>query len=245
MNHKITLTIILRSFIFYLGYAPLTILAAIFTIITSAIIPFKIRHRITAGLWGNIVMKWLAISCNTRYEVIGRENIPATPCVVLCKHQSGWETAFLQTLLTPQTTVLKKELFWIPFFGWALALSNPIGINRGKARAALKQLIDQGTERLKQGIWVLLFPEGTRVDAGKQKPYQKGGAMLAAHSGFDILPIAHNAGLFWPAHRFIKYPGVIKVVIGKPISSLEHNHKTDVLHDLSSQWIETTSTSLL
>ena len=243
--NKITPVIILRSFLFYLGYVPLTILAATFTIISSAVIPFKIRHRLTAGLWGRIVVNWLAVSCNIRYEIMGKENIPQTPCIVLCKHQSGWETAFLQMLLTPQTTVLKKELFWIPFFGWALALSNPIGINRGKARTALKQLIDQGNARLKQGIWVLIFPEGTRVDVGDHKPYQKGGAMLATHSGFDILPISHNAGLFWPAHRFIKYPGVIKVVIGKSISASENQNKTEILHALSSQWIENTSQSLL
>lgn len=241
----VTPIIAFRSFLFYVGYVPLTILAAIFTIITSAVIPFKIRHRITAGLWGNIVLNWLAISCNLRYEVIGRENIPTMPCIILSKHQSTWETAFFQAFLTPQVTVLKKELFWIPFFGWALALSNPIGINRGKARAALKQLLDQGTQKLKQGNWVLLFPEGTRVDIGQHKIYQKGGAMLSTHSGFDILPIAHNAGVYWPAHRFVKYPGVIKVVVGKSISPSAHNNKTETVHHLSSEWIEVTSQSLL
>lgn len=245
MNRKVTPIIAFRSFLFYVGYVPLTVLAAIFTIVSSAIIPFRFRHRITAGLWGHIVLNWLAVSCGLRYEVIGRENIPATPCIILSKHQSTWETAFFQAFLTPQVTVLKKELFWIPFFGWALALSNPIGINRGKARAALKQLIDQGTQKLKQGNWVLIFPEGTRVDVGHHKPYQKGGAILATHSGFDILPVAHNAGVFWPAHRFVKFPGVIKVIVGKPISVTAHQHKTEAIHHAASQWIEATSASLL
>jgi 1-acyl-sn-glycerol-3-phosphate acyltransferase len=245
MMPRVTPVIVLRSCLFYIGYVPLTIAAAIVTIISSVIIPFHIRHRFTAGLWGHIVLNWLALACNLRYEVMGKENIPATPCIILSKHQSTWETAFFQAFLTPQVTVLKKELFWIPFFGWALALSNPIGINRGKARAALKQLLEQGTQKLQQGNWVLIFPEGTRVDVGHHKPYQKGGAILAAHSGFDILPVAHNAGLFWPAHRFIKFPGVIKVVVGKPIGAAEHEHKTETLHQLSSEWIERTSRALL
>jgi 1-acyl-sn-glycerol-3-phosphate acyltransferase len=137
--------------------------------------------------------------------------------VVLCRHESTWETLFLQTLLAPQATIIKRELLWIPFFGWAFALNKPIAIDRGSPRSALKRLITTGTERLRDKIWVVLFPEGTRMPAGEIGRFQVGGAALASAADVPLLVIVHNAGCHWPAHQIRKTPGVIEVRILPPI----------------------------
>jgi len=161
----------------------------------------------------------LRVFCNIKLEVIGKENIPKDPCVIISNHQSTWETLGFQQVFPHQTWVLKKELLYIPVFGWGLALLKPIVIDRGEKLKALKKVISQGAERLKEGIYVVIFPEGTRQPYGKLGEYQNGGVAIAKKTNSLLLPVYHNAGKVWPKGSFIKHPGTITVVIGKPITT--------------------------
>jgi 1-acyl-sn-glycerol-3-phosphate acyltransferase len=171
-----------------------------------------------------------------RCRVEGRENLPARPAVILSKHQSAWETLAFQQIFPPQVHVLKRELLWIPFFGWGLALMSPIAIDRARGVAALRSIARRGRERLQQGFWVVVFPEGTRVAPGERRAYQLGGAWLAAASGVPIVPVAHNAGRVWPRNAFVKRPGTVTVRIGPPIDSANRDPK--LLNALAETWIE-------
>jgi 1-acyl-sn-glycerol-3-phosphate acyltransferase len=182
-------------------------------------------------------MWWLRICCNLSYEVKGQENIPDTPSIILCKHQSAWETIALQLIFPPQVWVLKRELLLIPFFGWALALTSPIAINRAAGREALKQLVTMGKDRLAKKFWVVIFPEGTRTAPGERGKYHIGGAWLATHTGTQVVPVAHNAGEYWRKNSMLKRPGVIQVSIGKPIQTTDL--KPDALNQKVEDWIET------
>ena len=174
------------------------------------------RYRVISG-WARL-MVWLAEHiCGIRYQVIGAENIPAEPCIVLAKHESAWETLVFQVILPPQVWVLKRELLWVPFLGWGLALLSPIAIDRRDGRRALRQMLEQGRERLQQGFCIIVFPEGTRSAPASRGIYQAGGAWLATQTGARVLPIAHNAGDCWPRNSFIKRPGLITVAIAPPL----------------------------
>lgn len=165
--------------------------------------------------------------------------MPSSNCIILCKHQSAWETIALRALLPPeQTWVLKRELLWVPFFGWALAPLRPIAIDRKTGRRAIRQLIKEGKYRLGQGRWIVIFPEGTRVAPGQRKPYERGGGILAQKSGYPVLPIAHNAGVFWRRRDINKYPGRIDVVIGRPLDT-KGLSSADITRRVE-DWIETT-----
>ncbi len=131
---------------------------------------------------------------------------------------------------------LKKELLWIPLFGWALALTQPIAINRSKKSQSFKQIIEQGTDRLTSGRWVVIFPEGTRTAPGEKKKYMIGGALLAEKSGYPVIPVAHNAGEFWKRNAFIKYPGTIQVRIGEMVDSKTLSARE--LNQTMQNWIE-------
>ena len=182
--------------------------------------------------------------CGIRYQVKGRENIPEGAAIIFSKHQSTWETYALQLIFPAQTWVLKRELMWVPFFGWGLALLKSIAIDRSSGRKAIKQIIDQGQKRLDEGIWITFFPEGTRVAPGHHKRWGIGGAILAEHSGFPVVPVAHNAGEFWGRREFLKKPGTIQVIIGPPLDptglkASEINHQVEqwmitVMEDISS-----------
>jgi 1-acyl-sn-glycerol-3-phosphate acyltransferase len=180
-------------------------------------LPFTWRFRIISQ-WARFHV-WLArVLCGLRYEVHGREHLPAAgPAILMAKHQSSWETLAFALIFPPQTWVLKREVLWIPLFGWALALLRPIAINRQSKQRAMQQVILQGRERLNAGIWVTVFPEGTRVAPGQRRRWGQGGAVLAAETGYPVVPVAHNAGHYWPRRSFIKRPGTIKVLIGPAI----------------------------
>ena len=152
-----------------------------------------------------------------RVEVIGTEHIPSEPCIIISNHQSAWETVGLQALFSPCVFVLKEELLKIPFFGWGLAAVRMIAINRNASKAALKKVTEQGIDRLKLGISVVVFPEGTRSGPHDLLPFQIGGAYLATKSNVPVVPVSHNAGTVWPKGSRIRGPGVIKVTIGEPI----------------------------
>ncbi len=223
----------LRSLLFFLGQV---ITAPIFTLIALLALPFNpiSRNKLISG-WARSMLWWLKITCNICHEITGLNNIPNSPSIILGKHQSTWETFAFQAIFPTQVYVLKRELLWIPIFGWGLAMSSPIAINRATGRAALKQLVDQGKVRLAKGLWVVIYPEGTRIAPGKRGKYHIGGAWLATQTQTQIVPVAHNAGEFWPK-SFIKKPGVIQIHIGKPIQSA--GLKADAVNHLVEDWIE-------
>lgn len=224
----------LRSTLFILG---MLVFTPLYTLVILLSFPFSplMRYRVIRP-WSRIMLAWLRLTCKLDFRVLGKENIPAQPSIVLSKHQSAWETLALQSIFPPQVWVLKRELLRLPFFGWALALSSPIAIDRGSARLALKQLLDQGKERLARGFWVVIFPEGTRIEPGGKGRYKVGGAWLATHTGALAVPVAHNAGEFWGRNAFLKRPGTITVSIGQPIDPA--GMKADELNSRVEAWIE-------
>jgi len=156
--------------------------------------------------------------CGIRWRVIGRENVPAGPCIVMSKHSSTWETLFLTQCFPPLAYVAKKELLALPFFGWAFRLASPITIDRSAGQDAMAQIAAQGRERFAQGFWIILYPEGTRIRVGRRVRYKTGAARLAVDMQVPILPIAHNAGYLWPKGFMGKQPGTITMSVGKPIA---------------------------
>jgi 1-acyl-sn-glycerol-3-phosphate acyltransferase len=163
---------------------------------------------------------WLAkIVLGIDYVVEGRENIPREPCIILSKHQSAWETIAYNAIFPPHVYVIKREMLWVPFLGWGLALYSPISINRANRRQAMQRLIAVGRQRFEQGFCVMIYPEGTRIPVGKRGNYRLGGAILSAGLGAKVLPVAHNAGMVWPRNSFLKFAGTVTVRIGEPFDS--------------------------
>ena len=207
----------LRSLLYFLGSFVSVIIVVILGFLFFYL-PVKYRYALISN-WAKFCIWWLKITCNISLQVIGRNNIPDEPCVIISNHQSTWETLAFQTIFNHQTWVLKKELLWIPIFGWGLALLEPIVIDRGEKLKALKKVIKQGVNRLQRGIFVIIFPEGTRKKYLQLGEYQSGGASIAKKANVPLLPVCHNAGKYWPKGSFLKSPGTIKVSIGKPILS--------------------------
>ncbi len=205
-----------RATVFYLGYSLTLFFHASLCVLFAWLLPIKARYHYVV-MWNTFTIWWLKVTCGVSYRIVGVENIPPHPFVLLSNHQSPWETIFLYTYFSPLCAILKKELLRIPFFGWALATLNPIAIDRSKRIGARQILLNEGKKRLADGISVLVFPEGTRVAPGEEKKYSAGGVELAVTAEAIILPVAHNAGTRWPTRKFLKIPGVIDVVIGKPI----------------------------
>lgn len=225
---------LVRSSLFALAQAAFTLGYALFSPVIF-LFGQHTRHRLLSGFAPG--MLWLLkVICGIRMVVRGLENIPPASCVVLSKHQSAWETLALQLVLPPHVWVAKRELLWIPFFGWLLALSSPIALNRSKGKESMRQLLEQGKIKLEQGFSVVIFPEGTRIPYGEKGRYKIGGAMLASHAGVPVLPIAHNAGKFWGRNAFIKRPGVVQMVIGAPIATA--GLKVEEINRQVEEWIE-------
>jgi len=223
-----------RSALFALALMLVTPPYTLVALATFAL-PRMTRYRIISG-WSRLVIFMARAILRIDWRVEGREHLPARPAVILAKHQSAWETMAFQVIFPPQVLVLKRELLWIPFFGWGLALMSPIAINRSRGLAALRAIARRGRERLAQGFWVVVFPEGTRVAPGKQREYHPGGAWLAVASGVPVVPVAHNAGLLWPRNAFLKRPGTVTVRIGPPIEAADRDAKT--INALARTWIE-------
>lgn len=207
----------LRSFIFYVVMV-LWVLIVVPPLLLMMILPLRIRGRAVSAMCGWLLGA-LRVICGVRYEVRGRENTVGQAAIIMSKHQSTWETFALQVIFPPLAYVLKRELLWIPFFGWGLLAFGAIAIDRQSGKVALQQVIDKGTARLREGIWVVIFPEGTRIPPGRRSRYNIGGAMLASRSGFPVVPVAHNAGEFWPGKDFLIRPGTITVVVGEPLDT--------------------------
>ena len=226
----------LRSLLFYIGQIISTILIAPVGVIAFPL-DFKKRYYLITR-WAVFNLWWLKICCNVTYEILGKENIPKKPCIVMCKHQSAFETLALQRIFIPQVWILKKELLQIPIYGWGLASMQPIAINRDSSIKSFKQIADQGCERLEKGYWVIIFPEGTRVAPNKKKKYLPGGGMLAEKSGARIVPVAHNAGRLWPRNSMIKKPGLITIKIG-PMMESKNKTAKEITNNVEN-WIEKT-----
>ncbi len=225
----------IRSVLYWLGFIIVTVIVGALVIIAYPL-PSDWRLLI-ARQWGVLslwLLKWI---CGLSYVVEGREHIGKQNAIVMCKHQSTWETIALHAIIPSGRWVFKRELLMIPVFGWALACTDPIAIDRSAGRKAVRQLVEKGMAKLKRGKWIIIFPEGTRTSPGAETKYKMGGAILAAESGYPVLPVAHNAGEFWPKHSFIKYPGCITVRIGEYIESKDKDAAT-ILQE-TRDWIET------
>ena len=207
--------IYLRSFIFYIGYLSSGVLASVVACLIGPFIGLNQRLKLFS-LWPRFANWFLHVTCNIKVEIIGKENLPKEPCVIVSNHQGQWETFSMQYLFHPLSTLLKRELLFIPLWGWAMGMLNPIAINRAKPKEAILQTLKEGSERLSKGMYVLLFPEGTRVKAGRVGKYARSSFELAKRNQVKVLPLCHNSGDCWPAHRFIKKPGTITLHIGKP-----------------------------
>ncbi len=207
----------LRALIFLGGQVASAVLICPLAVLCLAL-PSLWRARIISS-WARFNIWSLKHVCGITCEVSGRENIPQRPAVLISNHQSAWETLYFQLLFPPQSYLLKWQLLCIPFFGWGLAANRPVAINRSRKVRALEHLLTEGIVRLKEGRWLVIFPEGARKPPGRPGKFQAGGAMIAARSGAPVLPVAHNAGLFWPKNGFFKHPGVIQVRIGAAIES--------------------------
>jgi len=231
---------LIRSVIFAIVQTTLTI---VFSVVALFIFPFSAhaRYRLITGY--NHLVIWLARwVLGIRYVVQGADNLPSQPAIILAKHQSAWETVAFRFLFPPVSPVIKQELLKVPFSGWAFRLLSPIAIDRGAGREALKQIVAQGKQKLAQGFWVLVFPEGTRVAPGEKGKYGIGGGWLAAETGTPIVPVAHNAGEVWPKNAFIKRPGTITVSIGPAIDP--SGKSAAELTRAVEAWIETEMTRL-
>ncbi len=226
----------IRSFLFSIGMLISMLFFSVAGVTLYLLfVPFPIRYRFITQ-WSRFTLWWLNLTCGIDYRVEGEEHIPDKPAILFCKHQSTWETLALQQIFPPQVWVLKRELMWLPLFGWAMATLKPIAIDRNAGRRAVKKIIEIGTDRLRAGLWVVIFPEGTRVPPGETKRFGIGGALLAEKSGYPVVPVAHNAGEFWPRRAFLKKPGTVKVVIGPPIDS--KGRSAAEINRLAQQWIE-------
>jgi len=226
----------LRSLAFALFQSVVTAVYALLVLLVFWLPPLPRFRFITGWCWLNLFgARWI---CGIRHRVVGAENIPAasSPHIVLSKHSSTWETLELNFLFPPLAFVAKKELLSLPFFGWAFKLASPIIIDRKAGKDAMAQMVEQGRERLAQGFWIVIYPEGTRIRAGTRAHYKTGGARLAIALGVPIVPVAHNAGYLWPKGVLGKRPGTVTVSIGKPIA-VEGNDMQGLMSGIE-RWIE-------
>ncbi len=226
-------SIVFTSFLFvWSGFCAISI---------SVVGPFmSVKTRfVLARIWSTVLLAVLKWTCRLDYRVEGRENLPAGNHIALVKHASSWET-FAQVVLLPrQAWVLKRELTWLPFVGWGVRLLHGISVNRGVGSIAVKSVLEQGRARLAEDLWIVIFPEGTRMPPGQTRKYGVSGALLASETGKLVVPVAHNAGYYWPRRGFLKKPGTIRVRIGKPIIATGRDPRE--INAEAQAWIEANS----
>ncbi|MFQ3229679.1 lysophospholipid acyltransferase family protein [Reinekea sp.] len=229
----------LRTAVFYLFVVPFTFAwAAVFGLF-AFLIPYPLRNKIVIGGWARVLHFLTVFILGIRCNVHGRENIPKQAGVIISNHQSAWETYYLQILFAPQSQVAKSSLLKIPIFGWTFSLMRPISINRAYRRQAMSQVIEQGSQRIAEGSFVLIFPEGTRARPGFPLPFRKGGVLLAKEAQCHVIPVTHNGGEYWLNDRFAKLPGTIDIYIHPSVNSV------DKAADALLAEVETTITSKL
>jgi 1-acyl-sn-glycerol-3-phosphate acyltransferase len=207
----------------------------------TAPLPHSYTYAVAVA-WVDSMFWLLRVLCRLDYVVEGREHLPARSSIVLLKHSSAWETLAQLKIFPRQTWVLKRELMWVPILGWVLWLLKPIAIDRRGGSAAVQQVLEQGHERLAEGTWVMIFPEGTRMPVGQTRRYGMSGVLLAQAEGLPVVPVAHNAGYFWPRRGWLKRRGTIRVVIGPPIET--KGVEPRVVNERAQQWIEGTLETL-
>ena len=208
-----------RSGFFYLGYVSTAVLIGALGCIVGPFLNLRSRIKLLS-LWPRFSNWLLYKTCGVKISVEGVENIPKPPFIIVSNHQGQWETFYYQYLFFPLTTLLKKELLFIPLWGWALWLLKPIAIDRRNPNSSLKKVLQEGGSKLKKGFIVLFFPEGTRSKPNEVTKYARSGFELAKRYEVPVLPLAHNSGSCWPAHSFLKYPGNITLKIGKPLKEI-------------------------
>lgn len=228
--------ILLRSVIYFATMVISVVVFGLTIALVGWFVPGVVSDRL-ATTWGRVNLWLQRTICGLGYRLEGAENLPDGPCIIMAKHQSTWETIGLRGLLKPeQSWVLKQELMRIPIFGWGLRFARSIPIDRAAGRKAVFKVVDDGKARLAEGRYVIIFPEGTRTAPGERKRYGVGGAVLAERSGVAVVPIAHNAGVFWRRRGVKKYPGTIQVKVGPPITS-EGRKAAEIMRDVE-EWIE-------
>ena len=231
------LILFLRSLLFSIYSLTLIGLASLLCLFLL-IFPLRYRHQLIR-FFLRLYLSGLKIICGLDYQVEGLDNVPDHRFgIIFSKHQSAWETFFLPIIFHDPAVIAKRELLWVPFYGWGLAAVDPILINRSDKSTAMQQIIRKGKKCLQQGRWILVFPEGTRTVFGTAGKYHLGGARLAAATDALVIPVAHNAGYFWPRRGFIKKPGTVTVVIGPAIES--KGRSPDEIMASAKSWIETT-----
>ena len=224
------LVLFIRSLLFSIYFYISVIVFTLFFVFLAPFIELKKRYSLTSRYISTllIVLKFL---CRIDWEVKG-DILSQKPVIIASNHQGLWESFYLQTLENPLTTIIKKELIYIPFFGWALNLLNPIKINRSKKVQSAKKVMKTGTQKLRNGFSILLFPEGTRKIPGKRiGKFARSAADLAIKNNVDLIPIYHDSGLYWKNKKFIKFPGTVKVIIGAPIQGKNSYEMTKNLVD--------------
>ncbi|MCC7462948.1 MAG: 1-acyl-sn-glycerol-3-phosphate acyltransferase [Gammaproteobacteria bacterium] len=226
---------LLRSLLFTGFFILWSFLYACFFVLVAPLRPFNARFAL-ARRYARSVLAVLRWTCGLDYRVEGREHLPAGNHVALIKHASTWETVAQMVLLPPQVWVLKRELTWLPAFGWGLMLLRAIAVNRDAGSSAVREVLAQGKARLAEGKWIVIFPEGTRMPPGQTRRYGVSGALLAAANDRYVVPIAHDAGYYWPRRGLLKRPGVIRVVIGPPISTAGRDPRE--INAQAQEWIE-------
>ncbi len=242
MNIIRTFWLGVRATLFWMGFI-LTTLGYLLILPVLAFLPHQTRYPVLCK-WIDVNLWWLECCCGVNYQLLGTENIPTgSAAIIMANHQSVWETLAVAQIFPPLTWVLKKELFRIPIFGWGLKMTRPVAIDRGAGRSAVEQVKIQGKDRLDEGIWIVIFPEGTRVKPGQRLSYRPGGAILANYSQYPVVPVAHNSGASWPKHSYIKKPGTITVSIGRPIKTRGRSVE-EILAQVE-DWIETEKTRLV
>ena len=231
---------VLRSTLFILGMFISTVLYAIPCVLVR-VLPYRLCFAFVSS-WCAFNVFWVRVTCGINYQISGLENIPAQPCVIMSNHQSAWETLAFPGIFPTLTWVIKKELLYVPFFGWGIASVEPIALNRKQGKKAIQQLINDGKKKLSLGRYILIFPEGTRIPYGEQRPLKAGGFLLAKKAGALILPVAHDSGRLWPRKQFLKTAGTVHVRIGKPISI--DNKSAEELRDSYADWLQKTRAEL-
>ncbi|EGB97412.2 1-acyl-sn-glycerol-3-phosphate acyltransferase [Pseudomonas juntendi] len=235
----------IRIFLFYLLLGTSSLLWCSLSFFVAPFLSFPKRYKFINVYWCRCALFLVRTILGIDYKITGAENVPAEPCVILSNHQSTWETFFLSQYFSPLSQVLKRELLYVPFFGWAMAMLRPIAINRDNPKEALRQVASKGDELLKQKTWVLIFPEGTRVPFGTVGKFSRGGTALAVNAGLPVLPIAHNAGKFWPKTGWGKRSGTIEVVIGEPMYANGTGPRAIAeLNDRAQAWNEATQRAM-
>lgn len=225
----------IRSIVFHLIFLPSTAVFALLVLLAWPL-PLSAREAV-ARTWCRFVLLLLRLVCGVRHRVEGFEHLPLTPAVILSKHQSAWETIAYRAIFPMQLSwVIKKSLFRIPFYGWALKALEEIGIDRGAGREALRQIERFGLDHLRAGRWVVIFPEGTRTRPGETGKYAQGGARLACAAGVSVVPVSVDSGHCWPADGWRRYPGTITVRIGDAIETAGRN-PAEVTR-MARDWIE-------